>query len=153
MKKSLSLLFFAVLLWAVLPAAQAAGPAGSVTVSFYDEASGRYLEPVSTDLVSLTLDGAPLVPDGAPALIQYIGSAGRTLVPVRSVAERLGATVIWVAENRQVLLLRESSVVILTLGSATAVVDGTTVELPGGVPAGVVKWGELESTMVPLRFA
>lgn len=152
MKKSLSLLFFAVLLWAVLPAARAAGPAGSVTVSFYDEASGRYLEPVSTDLVSLTLDGAPLVPDGAPALIQYIGAAGRTLVPVRSVAERLGATVIWVAENRQVLLLRESSVVILTLGSATAVVDGTTVELPGGVPAGVVKWGELESTMVPLRF-
>lgn len=152
MKKSLSLLLLAVLLWTLLPAAQAAGTAGSATVSFYDEASGRYQDPVTTDLVALTLDGMPLTPEGVPALIQYIGAGGRTLVPVRSVAERLGATVIWVPENRQVLLLREQSVVILTLGSATAVVDGVTMTLPGGVPAGVVKWGDVESTMVPLRF-
>ncbi|MFR5809263.1 MAG: N-acetylmuramoyl-L-alanine amidase, partial [Flavonifractor plautii] len=34
----------------------------------------------------------------------------------------------------------------------TALVNGQAMELPGGVPAGVVKWEGRESTMVPLRF-
>ncbi|MFQ7854719.1 MAG: copper amine oxidase N-terminal domain-containing protein [Flavonifractor plautii] len=55
-------------------------------------------------------------------------------------------------ETRQVILLREESTIVLTLGSATALVNGQAMELPGGVPAGVVKWEGRESTMVPLRF-
>ena len=68
------------------------------------------------------------------------------------IAERLGASVTWVPETRQVILLREESTIVLTLGSATALVNGQAMELPGGVPAGVVKWEGRESTMVPLRF-
>ena len=150
MKKFCLALVLTALLCALLPAALAAGGEGQV--SFYDEAAGRYLEPVRTDLVALTLDGEPLEPQGAPALVQYLGQDGRTLVPVRTVAEALGATVVWVPENRQVLLLRGEQTIVLTLGSASAAVDGVTLELPGGVPAGVVKWEGKESTMVPLRF-
>ncbi|UQT47272.1 copper amine oxidase N-terminal domain-containing protein [Flavonifractor plautii] len=85
--------------------------------------------------------------------MQYpVGQNGRTLVPVRLIAERLGASVTWVPETRQVILLREESTIVLTLGSATALVNGQAMELPGGVPAGVVKWEGRESTMVPLRF-
>ena len=150
MKKFCLALVLTALLCALLPAALAAGGEGQV--SFYDEAAGRYLEPVLTDLVALTLDGEPLEPQGAPALVQYLGQDGRTLVPVRTVAEALGATVVWVPENRQVLLLRGEQTIVLTLGSASAAVDGVTLDLPGGVPAGVVKWEGKESTMVPLRF-
>lgn len=150
MKKFCLALVLTALLCALLPAALAAGGEGQV--SFYDEAAGRYLEPVRTDLVALTLDGEPLEPQGAPALVQYLGQDGRTLVPVRTVAEALGATVVWVPENRQVLLLRGEQTIVLTLGSASASVDGVTLDLPGGVPAGVVKWEGKESTMVPLRF-
>ncbi len=150
MKKFCLALVLTALLCALLPAALAAGGEGQV--SFYDEAAGRYLEPVRTDLVALTLDGEPLEPQGVPALVQYLGQDGRTLVPVRTVAEALGATVVWVPENRQVLLLRGEQTIVLTLGSASAAVDGVTLDLPGGVPAGVVKWEGKESTMVPLRF-
>ena len=150
MKKFCLALVLTALLCALLPAALAAGGEGQV--SFYDEAAGRYLEPVRTDLVALTLDGEPLEHQGAPALVQYLGQDGRTLVPVRTVAEALGATVVWVPENRQVLLLRGEQTIVLTLGSASAAVDGVTLDLPGGVPAGVVKWEGKESTMVPLRF-
>ena len=150
MKKFCLALVLTALLCALLPAALAAGGEGQV--SFYDESAVRYLVPLLTDLVALTLDGEPLQPQGAPALVQYLGQDGRTLVPVRTVAEALGATVVWVPENRQVLLLRGEQTIVLTLGSASAAVDGVTLDLPGGVPAGVVKWEGKESTMVPLRF-
>lgn len=148
MKKLSLALLLTVMLCCGSPAALAA----QGHVSFYDEAAGCYQEPVYTDMVSLTLDGEPLEAQGAPALVQYLGSDGRTLVPVRTVAEALGATVVWVPENRQVLLLRGEQTIVLTLGSASATVDGTVLDLPGGVPAGVVKWEGKESTMVPLRF-
>ena len=153
MGKRLSVLLFASMLLSLLvPAAQAAGAAGGIDVYFYEEAAGAYGALTQTDLVTLTLDGAPLAPDGVPALVQYLGSDGRTLVPVRLIAEKLGAAVTWVPDTRQVLILESGRNIVLTLGSSTALVNGQTVELPGGVPAGVVKWDGLESTMVPLRF-
>lgn len=152
MKKAVSFLLTLALLAGLL-SAWAAGPAGTLSVYFYDETTQRYGELTQTDRVSLTLDGSPLTPDDVPALVQYpAGQNGRTLVPVRLIAERLGASVTWVPETRQVILLREESTIVLTLGSATALVNGQAMELPGGVPAGVVKWEGRESTMVPLRF-
>ena len=152
MKKAVSFLLTLALLAGLL-SAWAAGPAGPLSVYFYDETAQRYGELTQTDRVSLTLDGSPLTPDDVPALVQYpAGQNGRTLVPVRLIAERLGASVTWVPETRQVILLREESTIVLTLGSATALVNGQAMELPGGVPAGVVKWEGRESTMVPLRF-
>ena len=141
MKKAVSFLLTLALLAGLL-SAWAAGPAGTLSVYFYDETAQRYGELTQTDRVSLTLDGSPLTPDDVPALVQYpVGQNGRTLVPVRLIAERLGASVTWVPETRQVILLREESTIVLTLGSATALVNGQAMELPGGVPAGVVKSG------------
>ena len=152
MKKAISLLLMIALLIGMVPAA-AAGSAGTLSVYFYDEASGRYGELVQTDRVNMTLDGVALIPEDVPALVQYPeGKNGRTLVPVRLIAEALGATVTWVPETRQAILMREGSTIVLTLGSATALVNGQSVELPDGVPAGVVKCDGKESTMVPLRF-
>ncbi len=152
MKKVLSLLLAAVLLIGMVPAL-AAGPAGTLTVSFYDETTGRYGELTETDRVLMTLDGAALTPEDVPALVQYLaGANGRTLVPVRLIAEALGATVTWVPETRQAILMKEESTIVLTLGSADALVNGQSVQLPDGIPAGVVKWEGKESTMVPLRF-
>ena len=146
MKKAVSFLLTLALLAGLL-SAWAAGPAGTLSVYFYDETAQRYGELTQTDRVSLTLDGSPLTPDDVPALVQYpVGQNGRLI------AERLGASVTWVPETRQVILLREESTIVLTLGSATALVNGQAMELPGGVPAGVVKWEGRESTMVPLRF-
>lgn len=154
MKKRIITLLL-LMLWAVglLPSAMAAG-VEQITVRFYDEASRSYSEPTVTDRVNLTLDGEALIPQDVPALAYYPeGSAnGRTLVPVRLISEALDATVTWVAETRQIIILREESTIVLTAGSATALVDGQAVELPDGVPAGGVMWEGKESTMVPLRF-
>ena len=150
MKKTVSLLLTLALLACLLPV-WAAGPAGSISVRFFDEASGQYQADTVTDVVQLTLDGVPLT-GSIPAMVQYLNGGGRTLVPVRLVSEQLGAQVIWVPDTRQVILLREADTIVLTLGSAQALVNGQAVELPGGVPACVVKYQGTENTMVPLRF-
>ncbi|WP_191398541.1 N-acetylmuramoyl-L-alanine amidase [Flavonifractor sp. An306] len=152
MKKAVSLLLTLILLIGMVPA-MAAGPAGALSVYFYEESAGRYGRLVQTDRVNITLDGAELTPEDVPALVQYPeGKNGRTLVPVRLIAEALGATVTWVPDTRQAILTQGEDVIVLTLGSASALVNGQSVELPDGVPAGVVKWDGKESTMVPLRF-
>ena len=152
MKKVLSFLLLAALLIALLPAF-AQGPAGSLAVYFYDESAGRYGTITPTDRVNMTLNGAALDPVDVPALVQYPETGnGRTLVPVRLIAEALGADVTWVPETRQAILMQGERLMVLTLGSATALVDGQEVPLPDGIPAGVVKWEGKESTMVPLRF-
>ena len=152
MRRAVSFLLMLILLTG-LAAARAAGPAEPLSVRFYDEAAGRYGEPAETDRVNLTLNGAALDPVDVPALVQYPeGQNGRTLVPVRLIAEALGAAVTWVPDTRQVILLREDDVIVLTLGSSQALVNGQSAALPDGIPAGVVMWEGKESTMVPLRF-
>ena len=150
MKKLLAILCTVALLTGLLPPSLAAGPAGTERVQFYDEALGRYSNQTEADRVTITLNGAAL---DRPGVVQTVdGVDGRTLVPVRDIAEPLGATVLWMGDTRQVLLFRGSDTIVLTLGSAAAVVNGQSVQLPGGVPAGVVKLGGEEKTMVPLRF-
>ena len=152
MKKTFFRLLVLLCLFAGLPAALAAGPAGTLTTSFYSESARQYEAPVQTDLVLLTLDGAALTPPDVPPLIQYVGGAGRTLVPVRLVAEALNADVLWVNDTRQVIIQKDSDTIVLTLGSPQATVNGKLTDLPGGIPAGAVKYNGRESTMVPLRF-
>ncbi len=131
---------------------QAAVVPEKAAVRFYDEASGRYEEETVSEIVNVKLNGA-LMNFDVPALTRTVdGLDSRTMVPVRPIAEALGASVLWVEENRQVLIFTESDTIVLTLGSATAVVNGRNVELPGAVPAGVVKYEGAERTMVPLRF-
>ena len=151
MKKTAALALILSLLVGLTPAF-AAGPAGSAPVLFSDESAGKYGPETASDRVNITLNGETLSTD-VPGLIQTVdGQDGRTLVPVRTIAEPLGATVLWMEDTRQVLLFNSQDTIVLTLGSATAVVNGQNVQLPGGVPAGVVKCQGVERTMVPLRF-
>lgn len=144
------------MLLVILVPAQAAGPAGTLTVQFYREESKDYSADVVTDRVLLTMDGEALAPTDISALVYYPqqGGNGRTLVPVRLVSEAMDADVQWVNETRQVIIRLDETVIVLTLGSATATVNGERRELPDGVPAMavVLPGASTGSTMVPLRF-
>lgn len=71
---------------------------------------------------------------------------GRTLVPVRGLAEALGGDVKWNGKNKQVIIAKGDINITLSIGSNNAVVNGRNVELD--VPAAVEKG----RTLVPLRF-
>lgn len=152
MKKPAALLCALILLLVLCLPALAAGSAGTVEVQFYDEAAMAYGGTVVTDRVSVVLDGAAMDFD-VPAMTRTVdGVDGRTLAPVRPIAEALGASVLWIAENRQVLISRDSDTMVLTLGSSTAVVNGEKVDLPGRVAPCAAKVDGVERTLVPLRF-
>lgn len=144
------------MLLVVLTAAQAAGPAGTLTIRFYREETKDYSADIVTDRVLLTLDGKELKPTDIPALAYYPEGSGngRTMLPVRLVSEALNADVQWVDETRQVIIRLDETIIVLTLGSATATVNGERQELPSGVPAMavVLPGASTGSTMVPLRF-
>lgn len=129
-----------------LPNALAAPPNGDVDVDIYSQASGRY-EASRASVVNLTLDGSPLLSD-VPALVWQ----SRTMIPVRLVGEKLGARVTWVDEADQVIFRRDDTTIVLTLGSASALVNGKHTTLPDLVPATVMRLNGTERTMVPLRF-
>lgn len=146
MKAALFRLLSVLLVLVLLFPAALAAPNGEVEVEFYDQVQGRYL-PGRSSVVGLTLDGAPLSSD-VPAVIWQ----SRTMIPVRLVSEHLGATVSWISETGQVVIRRDSDTIVLTLGSASAVVNGQGVLLPDEVPATVMRYQGTERTMVPLRF-
>lgn len=146
MKRILSLLCALVLL-APYPA-RAAG----LTVQAYDEGAARYGPARQAKAVELLLDGLPLETD-LPALLWDMGDGdARTLAPIRTVAEALGAQVSWDGERRQATLRRGEDAIVLTLGEAFATVNGAPMALPGGAPALLARWEGAERTMVPLRF-
>lgn len=96
----------------------------------------------ANDSVNVSLDGKPVAGD-APAIIHD----GRTLVPVRFVAEALGLTVDWNEVTRQVTLRDgRGNEILLTVDQAGVVVNGNQSFLD--VPASVVNG----RTYVPLRF-
>lgn len=101
----------------------------------------------TANLVNLTLNGQPLEGD-VPAMIQE----GRTLVPVRLVGEALDAQVLWVQQSGQIIITRGEDVMVLTLDSAQAIVNGVPTPLPDQVPAMTVGYEGASRTMVPLRF-
>ncbi|WP_126425011.1 copper amine oxidase N-terminal domain-containing protein [Brevibacillus marinus] len=71
---------------------------------------------------------------------------GRTLVPIRAIAESLGAEVAWDAKSQTITILRGGVTVILPVGRSEATVDGRTVKLD--VPAEISNG----RTVVPVRF-
>ncbi|UZN23727.1 hypothetical protein GM182_07715 [bacterium 3DAC] len=88
------------------------------------------------------VNGETKVMDVAP----FINDAGRTMVPVRFIAEAMGLAVQWNAEKRQVVITGEQTEVILTIDSCIAMVDGTPVKMDSKA---VIVDGR---TFVPLRF-
>ena len=78
----------------------------------------------------------------APAYIEN----GRTMVPIRVISENFGAAVDWDGVSRQAIIKKDSTVIILTIDSDKAYVNGKEKQLDS---AAVIKNGR---TMVPLRF-
>lgn len=145
-KKLTTLLTVLALLYALTLTAFAAGPNGTLSVQLYSWNQRTYT-PASAEVVKLTLNGDPLTGD-VPAMIRD----GRTLVPIRLVGEALQAQVLWVQQTGQVILTKGEDVIVLTLDSAAAIVNGVSTPLPDSVPAQVVTYDGADRTMIPLRF-
>lgn len=91
--------------------------------------------------VELYLDGRPLEMDVEPEVRDQ-----RIMVPVRAVAEALGADVNWVEETQQVVMTRANSTVVMTMGQTAAQVDGRTVEMD------VAPYATQGRTLIPARY-
>ncbi len=97
--------------------------------------------PAAAQAVAVVVDGQVIAFDRPPAVI-----AGRLLIPLRGVFERLGAQVEWYPDPGRVVARHGATVVVLQPGNRRALVDGRAVLLD--VPP-VVLGGR---TLVPLRF-
>lgn len=91
--------------------------------------------------IQVQLNGSPVA-----LSVEPISVANRTMVPMRSIFEALGASVQWNSSTQTVTAIHNTTNVALTLGELTAQVNGQNVALD--VPAMIYRG----STMVPLRF-
>ena len=89
----------------------------------------------------VTVDGVPLSFDVEPIIRD-----GRTLVPIRTIFERLGASVEWDTTTRTITAIKSDQVIRLTIGSTHASVNNRTVALD--IPAEIIN----NRTLVPVRF-
>lgn len=92
--------------------------------------------------IGICLDGNTYYPSSLPVQVQN----GRTMVPLRDLAERLGADVEWVQETQEIVMIRAGSTVTMTLGKTTADVDGTAVEMD------VAPYAVDGHTLIPARY-
>lgn len=104
-------------------------------------------QPIKTHLISLTIgkaemevNNAPLAIPAAPVLVE-----GRTLVPIREVAENLGATVRWEAPGT-ITVQTDEDVLVLQIGSLQVQHNGRTETID---VAPVLLEGK---TFLPLRY-
>lgn len=91
--------------------------------------------------VNLIIGGQAVTPDVPPVI-----KGGRTLVPVRVIAEGLGAEVDWNAEKKTAEITRNGQKLVLTLNSRQAVVNGKPVQLD--TPPVINQ----QRMLLPLRF-
>jgi|GEM_PF-3777291 len=91
--------------------------------------------------IQVTIDGRPVSFDVPPRL-----ESGRTLVPLRAIAEALNLTVDWDGATETITLTGGGISIILVVGDSNAWAGGKTVRLD--VPARVVDG----RTLVPARF-
>lgn len=91
--------------------------------------------------ITIVLDGRSLKMDVAPMVQNE-----RTMVPIRAVAEALGADVEWVQDTQQIVMTRAGVTVTMTLNSTTATIDGEAVEMD------VAPYAVLGRTLIPARY-
>lgn len=89
----------------------------------------------------LWCNGSEVVSD-TPSIIRD----GRTLVPIRALAEAMGAQVEWQQEEQTVLVSKGDTQIRLQVQNRTALINGQPVELD--VPAGIID----SRLFVPIRF-
>lgn len=94
-----------------------------------------------TATIKVEVNGSPISFSVSPRQIN-----GRTMVPLRSIFEALGAQVSWDSTIRMISATSGDTDVHLSIGDRNATVNGQTVHLD--TPAMIVNG----STMVPLRF-
>ena len=95
----------------------------------------------ASDDLTLIIDGKKIEADVNPMIID-----GRTMVPVRVLFDSFGADVVWNENSRQAVVFTQSTVVVFTIGSKTAYVDGI------GRPIDVAPVIVHDRTFVPVRF-
>lgn len=95
----------------------------------------------SSSTIQIFLDGKKIVPD-VPPLIQQ----DTTLVPLRTIAEQLGADVSWNQKEQKVTVQNNDKSIELFIGKTTAAVNGSSYLLQTA-PVLVQS-----TTMLPLRF-
>lgn len=91
--------------------------------------------------IDLVIDGEKLELDVPPQLVE-----NRTLVPLRAIFEKLGATVEWDQATQTATATKGTDVVQITIDSTTAYINGQAQTLD--VPAMVMD----NRTLVPVRF-
>jgi len=97
---------------------------------------------MSAAQIQVNVDGdAVMFPDIQPQTIN-----GQVMVPVRSVFEKMGATVAWDQPSQTVTADVNGKTVVLTIGDSEATVDGQMRYLP--IPPQVVG----DRTLVPMKF-
>lgn len=94
----------------------------------------------------MTQNGKPVTLDAAPRIV-----GGRTLLPIKWVAEPLGATVTWNAADRKATVQLGTNIIELWIGKGLARVNGHNAYIdPGNTTvAPIILNGR---TMVPVRF-
>lgn len=97
--------------------------------------------PAGAAQVKVLVDGKDVALDVRPVI-----ENGRTLVPLRGIFEKMGATVNWDSKTKTVTAVKGSKKIKLVIGSKVATKNNETVKLD--VPAAVRNG----NTLVPLRF-
>lgn len=93
--------------------------------------------------VTLYLDGSPVV---AAFEVPPEIRDGRTMIPIRALAEPLGADVGWDQATRQITLKRAGVTIVMTVDSTTAYVNGKAVEMD------VAPYITNGRTLIPARY-
>lgn len=91
--------------------------------------------------VEIFLDGRELDMDVTPEIKNQ-----RTMVPIRAVAEAIGADVAWEQETKRIVMTRAGSTVTMTLDSTAADIDGKAVEMD------VAPYATAGRTLIPARY-
>lgn len=145
--KRIFALLFCFFLLVQIPNGIGVSPNGVIRGRVFDYTSGQYGVETELDIVGLNVNGTTISGE-----IPGIVLNGRTLAPLRVLAEAIGAEVLWSQEAAEVTIQKEDTNIVLTLGAAYARVNGQAEALPDGVPATVVSFQGQGHTMVPVRF-
>jgi len=114
-------------------------PSIDVTLTLTVNDKQMTVAPRDGSATTVTLDAAPL-----------LGAGNRTLVPLRAIAESFGVTVTWDAKTRAATITGGTNTLKLTLGKATAVVNG--LDTPIDTNAKVVPLIVAGRMLLPVRF-
>lgn len=91
--------------------------------------------------VKIKIDGADLAPADMPPVI----IDGRTMLPMRLIAQELGCEVLWSEETKQAFIINDDYTIAFTLGSKKVIKNGEEITLD--VPAMIIN----DRTMLPVR--